>query len=111
MAVKSPVVFFIFNRPEITRITFRAIRESEPSRLWVVADGSRDDHPEDLSNCELARTVTEEVDWPCEVTRLYSDHNLGLKHRISGALNTVFEQEERAIILEDDCLEIGRAHV
>ncbi|MGI8820714.1 MAG: glycosyltransferase family 2 protein [Chthoniobacterales bacterium] len=35
---------------------------------------------------------------------LYSDANLGCRKRISGGLDWVFEQEEEAIILEDDCL-------
>jgi hypothetical protein len=34
----------------------------------------------------------------------YADSNLGLKPRFDSGLNWVFEQVERAIILEDDCV-------
>jgi hypothetical protein len=44
------------------------------------------------------------IDWPCEVTRIYSDTNLGLRQRILTGLDEVFQRVEHAIILEDDCL-------
>jgi hypothetical protein len=44
------------------------------------------------------------VDWPCVVHRNYAEINLGLKQRVSSGLNWVFQQVERAIILEDDCI-------
>ena len=42
--------------------------------------------------------------WPGEVHTLFSDSNLGLKNRVTSGLDWVFENEDRAIILEDDCL-------
>jgi hypothetical protein len=44
------------------------------------------------------------VDWPCAVHRNYAETNLGLKRRVSSGLDSVFEQVERAIVLEDDCV-------
>ena len=35
----TPVLFLIFNRPEITRRVFSAIREAKPPRLYVAGDG------------------------------------------------------------------------
>lgn len=102
--ISTPVVFFIFNRPKLTRQTFDAIRQARPAKLYVIADGPRDTHPDDFDKCTKARDVTERVDWPCEVIRISSELNLGLKERVSGGLNQVFEREEKAIILEDDCL-------
>jgi hypothetical protein len=52
----------------------------------------------------VRRIIDEGVDWPCEVLRNYSDTNLGCGRRVSSGLNWVFEQVDRAIILEDDCL-------
>jgi hypothetical protein len=37
---KSPVAFLVFNRPETTRRVF-GNRESQPQKLFVVADGTR----------------------------------------------------------------------
>jgi hypothetical protein len=38
---QHPIAFFIFNRPEITRLTFERIREVQPKMLFIVADGPR----------------------------------------------------------------------
>jgi hypothetical protein len=38
------------------------------------------------------------------VQRNFADSNLGLKRRVSSGLHWVFDQVERAIVLEDDCL-------
>jgi hypothetical protein len=48
--------------------------------------------------------VTENIDWDCEVSREYADRNLGLKRRFVTGLRSIFEAEERAVILEDDCV-------
>jgi hypothetical protein len=103
-SVTTPVVFFIFNRPETTRRVFEAIRSARPSRLLVIADGPRKDRLGEADICATVRNITEAVDWPCEVVRNYSSENMGCKKRLSSGLNWVFEQVEEAIILEDDCL-------
>lgn len=99
-----PVAFIAFNRPELTRRTFAAIRERRPSRLFLIADGPRDDHPSDAQRCAEVRRILEGVDWPCEVHRDYAERNLGLKRRVVSGLDRVFATVDRAIVLEDDCL-------
>jgi hypothetical protein len=102
--LSTPVVFIVFNRPDLTRITFERIRAVQPSDLYVIADGPRPDRPADRALCESTRAVVEEVDWPCEVVRDYSDVNLGCKRRVSGGLDAAFERHDRAIVIEDDVL-------
>ena len=100
----SPVVFLAFNRPNHTARTFEAVRAARPQQLFIVADGPREEHPEDTEQCAAVRAVVEQVDWPCDVRRDYAESNLGLKRRVSSGLDWVFGQVDRAIILEDDCL-------
>jgi len=102
MSCKTPVVFIIFRRPDLTRQVFERIRDAQPSTLFVIADGPRE--PEEAELCNQTRAVTDAVDWECEVFRNYSDSNLGTRTRISGGLDWVFDQVEEALILEDDCL-------
>ena len=102
--MKSPVIFIIFNRLETTKRVFEAIRKAQPSKLLVIADGPRNDHPDDIEKCNAVRSVINNVDWDCEVITNYSDINMGCKNRISSGLYWAFEQVEEAIILEDDCL-------
>lgn len=100
----SAVCLFIFNRPEMTQRVFDRIAESEPPRLYIVADGPREDVATDPDDCQAARAVTENVDWECDVHRNYASENFGLKKRFNTGLAWLFENEPEAIILEDDCV-------
>lgn len=102
MSLSTPVAFLIFNRPELTKIVFAAIRQAKPYKLLVVADGAR--FPEEAEKCQETRDIINQVDWNCEVLTNFSKTNLGCKKRISSGLSWVFSEVEEAIILEDDCL-------
>ncbi|WP_413165270.1 glycosyltransferase family 2 protein [Capilliphycus salinus ALCB114379] len=102
--MKTPIVFLIFNRPELTAKVFEVIRQAQPPMLFVIADGPRPDRANEAQKCEQTRAVIEGVDWNCQVLTNYSDVNLGCAKRVSSGLNWVFDQVESAIILEDDCL-------
>ncbi len=102
--IKTPVSFLVFNRPETTSRVFEEIRRVRPPKLLVVADGPRPDLLGEAEKCDAVRAIIEQVDWPCEVLKNYSDTNLGCKRRVSSGLDWVFEQVPEAIILEDDCL-------
>ena len=100
----TPVVFLIFNRPYTTERVFEQIRKAKPSRLLVVADGPREEIPDDIDQCKATRKILETIDWDCEITTNYSDVNLGCKHRVSSGLDWAFDLVDEAIILEDDCV-------
>lgn len=100
----TPVLFLVFNRPEPTARVFAAIRELRPTRLFVAADGARPDRPSELERCAETRRLATAVDWPCTVTTLFREHNLGCGTAVSEALGWFFSQVEEGIILEDDCL-------
>jgi hypothetical protein len=99
-----PVVFIIFNRYDLTQKVFKEIAAARPSRLFVIADGPRQHIAEEEEQCLAVRSIVNQVNWPCEVIKNFSDINLGCKQRISSGLDWVFNQVEEAIILEDDCL-------
>lgn len=103
-ALDTPVAFFIFNRPATTERVFDTIAAARPKTLLIVADGPRRDRPADAGDCAATRAITERIDWPCNVRRLYAESNLGCRFRVSSGLDWVFSQAEEAIILEDDCL-------
>lgn len=102
--MKSPVLFIIFKREDTTRRVFERIREAQPPRLYIAADGPRKDHLGEVEKCLAARKVVETIDWPCEVHRLYRDENLGCGVGPSTAITWFFEHEEQGIIIEDDIL-------
>jgi hypothetical protein len=98
----TPVAFIIFNRPDTTEKVFAEIRRARPPRLYLIADGPRT--PEEKALTDASRAIAEQVDWRCDVVKLYSEENLGCRRRVISGLDAVFAQEEQAIILEDDCL-------
>jgi hypothetical protein len=102
--LKTPVVFLIFNRPDTTEKVFDAIRQAQPPKLLVVADGPRAHKIGEAEKCAATRAIIDRVDWDCEVFTNYSETNLGCERRVSSGLTWVFETVEEAIILEDDCL-------
>ena len=101
---QTPIAYIVFNRPQHTEKTFAVLREQRPSRLFIIADGPRPEHPADAERCATVRAIVDRVDWPCEIHRNYAASNMGLKRRVSSGLDWVFNQVERAIVIEDDCV-------
>jgi hypothetical protein len=101
--IKSSVLFIIFNRPDCTNKVFRAIREGKPRKLYISADGPRDNYPNDFDLCKRTREMLN-IDWDCEVKTLFHEKNLGCKKAVSKGIKWFFENEEEGIVLEDDCL-------
>lgn len=103
-SVNSPVLLILFNRPDTTQLVFDKIRLVKPSRLYLSADGPRPGNTKDAGLCEQARSVADQIDWPCKLFTLFSKENKGCKIAVSDAITWFFKYEEEGIILEDDCL-------
>lgn len=97
-----PILFLIFNRPETTARVFNEIKKIKPKTLYIAADGPRNLNEEKL--CLECRTISEKVDWDCNLKFLYRSENLGCKIAVSEAITWFFENNDMGIILEDDCL-------
>ena len=101
---RSAVLFLVFNRPDTTRQVFEAIRQAQPRRLYVAADGPRVGRVVEAGLCAEVRNAATRVDWPCEVKTLFRPDNLGCREAVSSAISWFFGQEDEGIVLEDDCL-------
>lgn len=102
---KPPVLFVIFNRPEIAAASFRKIREYAPDHLFIACDGPRPDRPEEPAKVEeTRRRILEMVDWDCELETLFQPSNLGCGPGVWTAIDWFFSRVEEGIILEDDCV-------
>lgn len=101
----TPVILFVFRRPDCTAKVLERIRLARPARLWIIADGPRPERPDDVQLVAQVRNlIKESVNWPCRIERLYARENLGCARRVSSGIDAVFAKEEQAIILEDDCV-------
>ena len=103
-AFETPVLFCVFNRPELTARVFEAIRELKPKHLLIASDGPRADREGEAIKVAETRKIVSKIDWPCEVKTRYQSENLGCKRAMSSAISWAFEHTEQLIILEDDCL-------
>ena len=103
-SISTPILLIIFNRPETTQAVFNAIREAKPAILYISADAPRDGNANDVINCAKARAIVKDVDWECETHYRFLDQNVGCGYGPASAISWVFEREDRAIILEDDCV-------
>ena len=103
--LQTPVLLIIFNRPDKTAVVFERIRQQQPKRLYIAADGPRANKAGEKEKCAAARNlVLKGVDWDCEVKTLFREENLGCGLGPSQGINWFFETEEEGIILEDDCV-------
>ena len=101
-STSSPVLFIIYNRPETTRQTFEAIKNVQPQRLYIAADGPKTN--KDIPLCAETKEILQSINWLCDIKTLFRENNLGCKKAVSSAISWFFDQEEMGIILEDDCL-------
>ena len=101
---ETPIVLIAFNRPDVTKQTFKQIRKKKPKKLFLIIDGPRVGNLKDIKNNEKVKKIINNIDWKCKVYKNFSKRNLGLKNRIVSGLNWVFTNTNSAIILEDDCL-------
>jgi hypothetical protein len=100
----SPILFIVFNRPDVTRQVFDVIRDAKPPRLYIAADGPRKNRLGEVEQCQAVQNIASQVDWPCKVSKLIREENLGCKVAVSTAIDWFFSCEPEGIILEDDCL-------
>ena len=102
--LKTPILFLIFNREDTAQQVFEAIRKQKPKYLYVAADGPRKNEEGEAEKCQATRAIIDRIDWDCELKTLFREENVGCKTAVSSAITWFFENEEKGIILEDDCL-------
>ena len=103
--LNTPVLFLVFNRLDTSMQVLESIREAKPPRIYLAADGPRDNVKGENSIVKnVVKSIVQNIDWDCEIHTLIREHNLGCKLAISEAISWFFENEDQGIILEDDCL-------
>jgi hypothetical protein len=99
----TPILFLIFNRPHYTEKVIASIRKIKPAKLYIAADGPRQNKAGEKELCEQTRSlVLNSIDWECEIKTLFQEKNLGCGLGVGTGISWFFENEEQGIILEDD---------
>ena len=100
-----PVLYIIFNRLDTVKASFEAIRQARPRHLYIAADGPRPGREGERERCQAVRDwVISHIDWDCNLKTRFQESNLGCGHHPASAISWLFENEDRGIILEDDCV-------
>lgn len=104
MQFNTPILLVVFNREDTIRRVFAEIKKLKPKYLYIAADGPRENRIGEKEKCERVRSIVNEIDWDCEVHKLFHEKNLGCHTAVPAAISWFFENVEKGIILEDDCL-------
>ena len=103
-----PILFIVFKRLDTTKRVFEKIKEVRPKRLFVVADGPRTGHPEEIAQCQAVRNyILQSINWDCDFKIRFRDENSGVRRSPPDGISWFFNSNDRGIILEDDCLPNG----
>lgn len=96
------VLLIFFTRHEQFQQVFEQVKKARPSRLFLYQDGPRNGREDDIQNIQKCRKIAENIDWQCEVHRLYQVENVGVDPSGYIADMWAFSQTDKCIVLEDD---------
>ncbi|MEE6210328.1 glycosyltransferase [Salarchaeum sp. III] len=102
--MQEGIALFVYNRPQHLNRVLKKLKENDINQLYIFADGPKaEEGEEDLRDIEKVRTQIDAIDW-CETTIIKRDENVGLAKSIITGVDRVFEDYDRIIVLEDDCM-------
>ncbi|MGL5979864.1 MAG: hemolysin activation protein [Phocaeicola sp.] len=100
--VDVAVLILFFNRPEPLSQLFEQIKIARPSKLFLYQDGAR--NPADRPGIEACRNIVDQIDWECEVHRLYQEENYGCDPSNYMSQKWAFSIVDKCVVLEDDSI-------
>ena len=104
--LNTPVLLITFNRPTHTRRVLESILSAQPRELYVFQDGIRTGNENDIvKSAQVRETIADMTKGlPVNVHTYYSDKNWGCGAGPMTGISWFFNQVERGIVMEDDCL-------
>lgn len=82
----TSVALCVYNRPSQTQKVLATLAMVKPKHILVVADGPKQDQPDDREKCDAVIKLIESIDWPADVEWNVSPLNLGLRSRLQLSL-------------------------
>ena len=65
--INTPLLFIVFNRPDLTIKVFEKIRQAKHPKLYIACDGPRVGHDGEKEKVDQVREIAGKVDWQCEL--------------------------------------------
>lgn len=101
----SPILLFVYNRPEHTRLTLEALRKnhlSDSSSLYIFSDGYRNEN--DREEVMKVRELIHSVEGFAAIHIEEKSENVGLARNIIEGVTGVVNEHGKVIVLEDDLI-------
>jgi hypothetical protein len=97
-----PIIFCVYNRPDLTKITFNFIKSTKPKILFLISDGPKNLF--DLKKIKEVRSIISNINWDCKVYKKFRKVNFGCKKSFEDGVNWLFSKYDKMIYIEDDTL-------
>lgn len=96
------VLMLFFNRPDHLQEVFEEVKKARPARLFLYQDGPRGER--DMKGINACRSIVDnsQIDWECDVHRLYQERNYGCDPSEYMSQKWAFSMTDKCIVLEDD---------
>lgn len=97
------VLILFFNRADHLSKVFAEVKKARPARLFLYQDGPREGR-NDMEGILACRELVsdENIDWECDVHRLYQERNYGCDPSEFISQRWAFSLTDKCIVLEDD---------
>ena len=97
------VLILFFNRPDHLGRVWDEVRKAHPARLFLYQDGPREGRNDEPGIAACRELVKDEnIDWECDVHRMYQEKNLGCDPSEYISQQWAFSHTDKCIVLEDD---------
>ena len=101
----SPIILFVYNRPEHTKRTVESLLKNtlaSESRLIIFSDGAKNDS--DSQKVQAVRDYIKTIKGFDRIEIVLRDRNFGLANSVISGVNEIFKQNDRVIVMEDDII-------
>lgn len=102
--VETPVLFITFVRPDYARQTWEGIKKAQPKTLYFYSNKGRAGKEGEIERNEEIRSYVNEIDWECDLHTWFREETANVYDSLRGAIDWLFNHEEKGIILEEDCV-------
>ena len=102
--VETPVLFVTFVRPDYARQTWEGIKATKPKTLYFYSNKGRAEKEGEVERNNEIRSYINEIDWDCDLHIFFREECVNVYDSVRGAIDWLFDNEERGIILEEDCV-------
>lgn len=100
----TPVLVVGFNRPELLKLTLRAISACRIDRILVALDGPRAGRQADIEKVAECQSVVESLELAVPIETRFRSTNLGVRRAVVDAVDWAVSKYGRVIVIEDDAV-------